>query len=237
MDIYYIGYLISGVVILICIIIALVAQSKVSRAYSKYKDMPSSIGLTGAEFAQKLMENESLALNLRSCRGHLSDHYDPSDHSINISEENYNSSSIASLAIVAHEFGHAQQDDQEYFPYKVRQFVVKTSNLVSSLFLPLLIIGILLQLFWIALGGAIIIYLSVALYAVSVIASIATLPVEFNASSRAKKMLDSFGIDKSQQKGVDSVLNAAAMTYVASLLVSMAYLLRYIFLLLAIRRD
>ena len=119
----------------------------------------------------------------------------------------------------------------------MRQVVVKTSNLVSSLFLPLLIIGILLQLFWIALGGAIIIYLSVALYAVSVIASLATLPVEFNASSRAKKMLDSFGIDKSQQKGVDSVLNAAAMTYVASLLVSMAYLLRYIFLLLAIRRD
>lgn len=237
MNIYYIGYLISGIVIIICIIIALVAQSKVSQAYSKYKDMPSSIGLTGAEFAQKLMEKENLALNLRSCHGYLSDHYDPRDHSINISEENYNSSSIASLAIVAHEFGHAQQDDQEYAPYKIRQVVVKTSNFISSLFLPLILIGIFLQLFWFALGGAIIIYVSVGLYAVSVIASLATLPVEFNASNRAKKMMDSFGIDNSQQKGVDSVLNAAAMTYVASLLVSMAYLLRYIFLLLAIRRD
>lgn len=235
---FYIGYIVSGVIILIAIIISLVMQVKVNSAFDKYKDVPSSLDMTGAELAQKLADKAGICVAVRSCAGKLTDHYNPKDRSLNISEANFNSRSIASHAVVAHEFGHALQDANSYAPLKVRQVVVKISNIVSSLLMPLLLIGILLQLFWIAGAGNIIIYVSVGIYAVSVIAGLVTLPVEFNASSRAKKILVEMGSTSDEEvKGTDRVLNAAAMTYVASLFVSLAYFLRFLFLLLAMRDN
>lgn len=230
---YYIGYIVSGIVIIISIIIALVAQSKVNSAYEEYKDKLSSLDMTGAQLAEKLSIDNSLNLMVRSCGGRLTDHYDPTDRSINISQENYNSKSIASQAIVAHECGHALQHAENYVPYKIRQAVVKASNLVSKMLMPLLIVGILLQIFLLGIAGSLVIYISVALYAVAVIANLVTLPVEVNASSRAKNMLVKLGCTSdSEVQATDKVLNAAALTYVASLLVSMAYFLRFLFLLL-----
>lgn len=234
---YYIGYLISGIVIIIAIFISLFAQTKVNGAFNKYKDVPSSLGMTGAELAEKMARENNLDIVVRMCSGHLTDHYNPKDKSLNISEANYHGTSVSAHAIVAHEFGHAMQDAKNYAPLKIRQFVIKTSNFVSKLLMPLLILGILLQIFlFSSIAGSLVIYISVALYGVSVIASLVTLPVEYNASSRAKKILIGMGsVSEDEVKGTDDVLNAAALTYVASLLLSLAYFLRFLFLLLAIR--
>lgn len=235
---YYLGYILSGVAIIISIIIALVAQAKVNNAFNKYKDVPSSLNMTGRELAEKLSQDNNLGLTVRECQGSLTDHYDPRDKSTNISQSNFNNNSIASQAIVAHEFGHAMQDAEGYAPYKVRQVVVKVSNLVSRMLMPLLIIGILLQVFLMGIAGSLVIYISVAIYAVAVIANLVTLPVEINASSRAKDMLVRIGAGSDEEvQATDKVLNAAALTYVASLMVSLAYFLRFLFLLLMWRRD
>ena len=220
---YYLGYILSGVAIIISVIIALVAQVKVNNAFNKYKDVPSSLNMTGRELAEKLSQDNNLGLTVRECQGSLTDHYDPRDKSINISQSNFNNNSIASQAIVAHEFGHAMQDAEGYAPYKVRQVVVKVSNLVSRMLMPLLIIGILLQVFLMGIAGSLVIYISVAIYAVAVIANLVTLPVEINASSRAKDMLVRIGAGSDEEvQATDKVLNAAALTYVASLMVSLA---------------
>lgn len=235
---YYLGYILSGVAIIISVIIALVAQVKVNNAFNKYKDVPSSLNMTGRELAEKLSQDNNLGLIVRECQGSLTDHYDPRDKSINISQSNFNNNSIASQAIVAHEFGHAMQDAEGYAPYKVRQVVVKVSNLVSRMLMPLLIIGILLQVFLMGIAGSLVIYISVAIYAVAVIANLVTLPVEINASSRAKDMLVRIGAGSDEEvQATDKVLNAAALTYVASLMVSLAYFLRFLFLLLMWQRD
>ena len=239
MNAYYIGYIIAGFVLLLSIIVAFVAQVKVNNAYDKYKEMPSSLDMTGAELAEKLSSDRDLNLMVRMCNGKLSDHYDPRDRSINISQENYNSKSIAAHAIIAHEFGHALQREENYAPYKTRQVVVKVSNIASRFLMPLLIVGFLLQFLLLSIAGSIVIYISVLLYAVAVIANLVTLPVEINASSRAKDLLVELGCSSDEEvKATDKVLNAAALTYVASLLVSMAYFLRFLFLMLMLtKRD
>lgn len=235
---FYIGYIISGIIILIAIIVSLVMEVKVNSAYDKYRNVGSSLDLTGAELAEKMAQESGITIVVRKCNGKLTDHYNPKDKSLNISESNFNSKSISAQSVVAHEFGHALQDANGYAPLKIRQAVIKISNFVSGLLIPLLLIGVLLQLFWIAGAGSIIIYVSVGIYAISVIASLVTLPVEFNASSRAKKILYQMGCTSDEEvRGTDKVLNAAAMTYVASLFVSLAYFLRFLMLLLAMRDN
>lgn len=235
---YIIGYCVSGFVILFAIIIALVAQQKVSSAYDAYRDVPSSISLTGAQLAERLARESNLNISVKMCRGKLTDHYNPKDRSINISEGNFSSNSIAAQSIVAHEFGHALQHAQGYGLYKLRQAVVKVSNFVSGMLLPLLIVGILLEIFLMSNAGNIVIYLSIAIYGVSVIANLATLPVEVNASSRAKELLFKMGCTSEEEVyATDKMLNAAALTYVASLLVSLAYFLRFLFFLLSVTRN
>lgn len=237
---FYIGYIVCGAVIFLAIITALIAQIKVNSAFNKYKDYTSSLDLTGAQLAEELAMKNGISLNINCVNGTLSDHYDPRDKSINISQENYHSKSIASQAIVAHEFGHALQDQQDYFPFKVRQGVVKVSNIVSKLLLPMIIIGLILEFFIFVGGGVgnIVIYVYVGIYAISVIVNLVTLPVEFNASSRAKKLLAEMGANSHNEiVATDKLLNAAAMTYVASLLVSLAYLLRILYILRFLKRD
>lgn len=240
MDLYVLGYIISGFLILLAIIMSLVCEVKVNNAYNHFKEVDSSLDMTGAEFARKLAHENNLDLTIRMCEGKLSDHYNPKDKSLNISKENYYGRSIASHSIVAHEFGHALQDAKNYKPLKVRQAVIKISNFTSTLFLPILLIGIFLELFlMIPNVGNIIIFSMVGIYGISVIASLVTLPVEYNASKRAKKILQNNEYFKEEEmRGVDAVLNSAALTYVASLFLSLAYFLRIIFRLLIIfRRD
>ena len=147
---YYIGYMICGVVILIAFIVSLVVQNKVNKTYEQFKKETSSLDLTGAELAEKMAKEHGVGVNIKMCQGKLSDHYNPKDRSINISEENYNSKSISAQAIVAHEFGHALQHAQNYKAYHVRQAVVRVSNFVSGLLLPMIILGLILELVFFA---------------------------------------------------------------------------------------
>lgn len=235
---FYLGYVICSIAILLAVIVAMIAQVKVNGAFNKYKETLSSLDLTGEDLAEKLSFENGVGVNIKLCNGTLTDHYDPRDKSINISQSNFYSKSIASQAIVAHEFGHALQDAEDYFPYKVRQGVVKASNIISRLLLPMILIGLLFELFFFAGVGNIIIYVYVGIYSIAVISNLATLPVEYNASSRAKKLLYQMGCNTNEEvQATDQLLNAAAMTYVASLLVSVAYLARILFILFASRRD
>ena len=134
MDWATIIYYVSGFLIFVVIIIALVAQSSVQSAYSKYSQMPSSLNLTGGQLAEKLCAQNNMLLQINTVGGSLSDHYNSKDKSLNISQANYNSSSVAALAVVAHEFGHALQDEQGYAPLKIRQIAVKVSNAASRFF-------------------------------------------------------------------------------------------------------
>ncbi len=234
---YYLGYIICGFVIIIAIIIAGCAQVKVSSSFNEYKDKTSSLDLTGSQLAQRLADKYGLNINICMIQGRLTDNYNSQTKTLSISQENYDSKSIAAQSIVAHEFGHALQDAKSYKPLYVRQLIVKASNFISSLLLPMIILGVIMELFLFA-GGYIIVYAYVAIYAVSVIASLVTLPVEFNASSRAKILLQEEGCTSEEEKrATNKLLGAAAMTYVAGLLVSLAYFLRLLFLLLAIIKD
>lgn len=235
---YYLGYYICGIVILIAFIVSLIVQTKVNKTYEKFKNQSSTIDLTGEELARRLCLENGLSLSVKMCRGKLSDHYNPKDRSINISEENYSSSSISAQSIVAHEFGHALQHAEHYGAFKLRQVVVKLSNFISGLLFPMIILGLILELVFFATAGRIIIYIMCGVYGLSVLAGLITLPVEFNASSRAKKLLYKMGaVEDEEVKATSALLNAAAMTYIASLFVTLAYFLRIIFLFLATRRD
>ncbi len=231
-----IEYIIASSLLLIAFIIALVAEIKVERTYNKYSHVETKSGLTGGELAQKIIDSAGLNVKVNVIKGRLTDNYDSSKGELNISSENYNSNSISALGVVAHECGHALQDAKDYKPLRIRHSVIKTTNIVSKFLFPLLIIGLIFDLMYIGgVTGLVFIWTAVCFYALSVIANLATLPVELNASSRALKMLKGFEVmDESEIKKSRKVLSAAALTYLASLLISLAYFLR--FLLFALSR-
>ena len=169
--------------------------------------------------------------------GRLTDHYHPAKKQVNLSQSTYGSASVASVAVAAHEIGHVMQKQKGYVPYKLRTALVPAVNIGSRLALPLILIGILLDVFLYATGsmaGQIVMYVGIGLYSLSTLFMLVTLPVEFNASRRAKKMLVSEGIlTREELDGASKVLSAAAMTYVASMLISLVYFLRMLFIVLA----
>lgn len=242
MSIEYIGYMIAGIIILIAIIVAIVAQSKVNSTYKEYSDVPAKSGITGRQLAEMILNGTGNKATLRGIRGNLTDNYNPVNKTVNISEVNINSSSIAGLGVVAHEMGHYLQHQSNYAPFKARQIIIKISNFVSGMFLPLLIIGLILNIVFAAttgFAGNFIIWLAVGMYGISTVANLATLSVEKDASRRALKMLQGMNIlDEVETAQTKKVLDAAALTYVAALLVSLGYFLRFLFYALMItRRD
>lgn len=232
-------YIIAGVLLFVSIIVAVVAEVKVKSTYSKFSDVVVQSGITGRELAQKIAEKEGLNVEIKECAGTLTDHYNPTNKSINISRGNFDKSSISALGVVAHEMGHAIQDKKNYGPYKIRQFVVKTSNAISGMLLPLLIVGLILNLMFIGgIVGMVFIYVAVGFYALAVLTNLATLPVEINASNRAIQTLREMNVmDEIELDNAKKVLSAAALTYLASLLVSIAYFLRFLAFALMARRD
>src|SRR5687767_12958285 len=205
----------------------------VRHANSKWSQIRASSGLTGAQAAQRLISTGNLyGVQVQGTPGELTDHYDPRNKTLFLSQTVANVPSVAAVAIAAHELGHALQDAEEYFPMKVRSALVPAVNIGSNLGWILIIIGLVLnftQLAWIG----VIVFASGALFA------LATLPVEFNASARAKELLAQTGIIQTAEevRGVNQVLNAAALTYVAGLLTAILQLLYYVFLVGGRRRD
>ena len=240
MDIAYLMYIIGGILIIPAIIFAIVAQVKVSSAFNRYSVISSSKGMTAAQLAEKLLyENGCSHVRVeQSKHGHLSDHYDPRKKVVRLSSEVYNSNSLAAIGIAAHEVGHAIQHNTKYAPLMVRQVVIKSTSLVNKVLLPLVFFGLILAMFALVTGDALyyLIIAACALYAISFVINLITLPTEFNASARAKKLLREILYDEEEKRGVSKVLTAAAMTYVAATIISLAYLLRFLGLAMMMSR-
>ena len=207
----------------------------VRHAYSKWSQVRASSGLTGHQAAQRLISTGNLyGVQVQGTAGQLTDHYDPRNKTLFLSEGVAHSPSVAAVAISAHELGHALQDAEEYFPMRVRSMLVPAVNIGSNLGWILILIGLVLQQVNIA-------WIGVAVFSAGALFALATLPVEFNASARAKELLYATGIIQSEEerRGVNQVLNAAALTYVAGLVTAVLQLLYYVFLVggLGRRRD
>ncbi len=199
----------------------------VRHAYSKWSQIRASSGLTGHMAAQRLISTGNMyGVQVQGTAGQLTDHYDPRNKTLYLSPGVADSPSVASVAIAAHELGHAMQDAEDYLPMKIRSGLVPAVSIGSNLGWILIIIGLMLRspnLAWIG----VIVFSGGALFA------LATLPVEFNASARAKELLYSTGIIQTEEerRGVNQVLNAAALTYVAGLVTAVMQLLYYVFLI------
>jgi len=214
--------------ILPALILMMIVQFYVKSAYNKWSKVRSRIGMTGAEAAERLINTGGLyGLRVDRIRGTMTDHYDPKHKVLRLSEGVYSSDSVAALAIAAHELGHAMQDKEGYFPLQLRSALVPAVNIGSYLGWILIIIGMLLRITSIA-------WLGVLVFSAGTIFALATLPVELNASSRAKELLLQSGIivSREEMKGVNSVLNAAAWTYVAALVTAVMQLLYWATLVL-----
>ena len=212
-DYTYFIYILPG------LILALYAQAKISSAYEKYSKIGSSTNLSGAEVAREILDRNGLNyVKINMVDGKLSDHYDPRDKTLNLSRDVYYKNSIASVSIAAHEVGHAIQDSVEYVPLKVRAALVPLANLGTQLSFFLIILGFFFSVFFTKLG--------IALFFFAVLFQIVTLPVEFNASNRAKIELANGIISDEDLRGTREVLNAAALTYVASTIVAIGQFLR-----------
>ena len=213
-------------------LIMLGTQIYVNSTYRKWSKVASLSRMNGAQAAQSLIRREGLNnVEIEAVRGKLSDHYDPRSKVLRLSEAVYGQASVASLAIAAHELGHALQDDQGYFPLRLRALMVPAVNIGSYMGWIFIILGLLLNITGLAWVG-------VAVFGLGALFALATIPVEFNASSRAKQMLAESGIimGEEEQRGVNAVLNAAALTYVAALFTAVMQLLYYVSLVSGRRR-
>jgi Zn-dependent membrane protease YugP len=198
----------------------------VRHAYSKWSQVRASSGLTGHQAAQRLISTGNLyGVQVQGTAGQLTDHYDPRNKTLFLSHGVADSPSVAAVAIAAHELGHAMQDAEDYFPMRIRSMLVPAVNIGSNLGWILIMIGLLLRITNIA-------WLGVLVFSAGALFALATLPVEFNASARAKELLYATGIIQSEEErgGVNQVLNAAALTYVAGLVTAILQLLYYVLL-------
>ena len=213
-------------------LIALLAQLNVSSTFNRYSRVACRRGLTGAQAAEEVLRAHGVyGVRIERVAGKLSDHYDPRSNVIRLSDAVYGSNSIAAVGVAAHEAGHAVQYAQEYGPIKIRGAIIPVCNFSSQISILLIVLGF-------ALYSRPLFAVGVVLFAVVTVFQIVTLPVEFDASRRAIRSLDSTHLlDDQELRGAKKVLGAAAMTYVAALLVSIAQLLRFVLAFNSRRRD
>lgn len=211
----------------ILLIIPIWAQSKVKNAYKKYSQIRNSSGMTGAQVARKILDENGLYdVKIEEVKGVLSDHYDPREKVVRLSTDNYHGYSMAAAAVAAHEVGHAQQDAEEYAFLKFRSALVPLASFGSRGAIYIIIIGFILSLPSLQLFGII-------FMAAAVLFQLVTLPVEFDASSRAMDQLVGTGIImNNEERETKKVLDAAALTYVAAALVAVMELMRFVFMFL-----
>lgn len=216
-DYYYI------ILVIPAMILAIIAQAKVKSTYAKYAKIGNSRSITGAYAAQAVLTHYGIRdVRIEQVSGKLSDHYDPKAKVIRLSSEVYSGTSIAAVGIACHEAGHAAQHAENYVPIKVRNSLVPVCNIGSTLGIPLALIGF-------ALGFEPLVTVGLVLYAAISVFHLVTLPVEFNASRRAISVIDATNLLYDDETGgAKKVLKAAAMTYVASTIVALANLLRFV---------
>ncbi len=219
-------------IVLPALILSVWAQFKVKSTYEKFSKTPTKRGMTGASAARRILDQNGLGhVQIEHIRGNLNDHFDPKANVIRLSDAVHDSTSAAAIGVAAHEAGHAVQYAQRYAPMKFRALIIPTTRVGSVLAVPLFFIGLIFASDYLMLAG-IVLYSTIALF------QLATLPVEFNASSRAMKVLTSSGmLTQDEQSAARQVLTAAAMTYVAALVSSLLTLLRLIVLAGGRRRN
>ena len=226
-------YLVFFGLMIFCAILCASASAKVNSAYRAYGSMPNSSRMTGYDTAVRMLRRNGVNdITVGRVRGTLTDHYHPAKKVVNLSESVYGDASIASVAVAAHEIGHVMKKKKGYIFYKLRTVLVPITNIGSRLALPLVLVGLVLDVF-VGLNqnsdtGYYLALLGVALYGLSTVFAFVTLPVELNASKRAKRMLLEMGILREEEiPYADKMLDAAAKTYVASMLTSLVYFLRF----------
>ncbi len=223
------GYLIY---IALLMIIPLWAQSKVKSTYKKYSQVATSSYMTGAQVAGKILDDNGIFdVQVEETRGTLSDHYDPRKKVVRLSTDNYHGHSMAASAIAAHEVGHAIQDAESYAFLRFRHSLFPLANLGSNLSFILIIAGAIM-------GMMNLVFVGIVFMSFAVLFQLVTLPVEFNASSRAMGQLVSSGIIRNnEERKTKKVLNAAALTYVAAAMVAVAELIRFILMFVVSNED
>ena len=216
-------YLMDMVFYIVIILIPIIAQINISTSYGKYKKLGNSKKISGFEVARKILDANGLDdIYVVETSGNLTDHYDPSRKVIKLSRDIFKGESIAAMAVAAHECGHAIQDKENYTFMRIRSFLVPVVNLVSSFSWIVIFIGLLTEYFQIF-------YIGIALISVGLLFQLITLPVEFDASKRAKKELEKLKISNNEESiGVKKMLTAAALTYVAGVLTSVLEIIRLI---------
>lgn len=205
--------------------IALWAQFKVNHTFSKYNEYYSSSGQTASSIARRILdENGLFDIRIERVSGRLSDHYDPKSRVIRLSDSVYDSTSVGAIGVAAHEVGHAIQYKEGYLPIKLRSALIPITTIGSNLSIPLAILGIIM-------GVPLLTDIGIILFLAVVAFQLVTLPVEFNASNRAVKTLrEGYMLNEDELYGTKKVLTAAALTYVAALIVAIANLLRLVLL-------
>ena len=216
-DTYYLFLVIPAV------LIALWAQINVSPTFRKYNNVRNVKGVTADEVARRILDDNGLYnVQIKRVSGNLSDHYDPRSNVVRLSDSTYGNSSVGAIGVAAHEVGHAIQHATGYLPIKIRQAIIPVTQIGSSIAIPLAILGIIMS--W-----NVLVTIGILLFSAVVLFQLVTLPVEFNASSRAMKTLETQSIlEGGELVGAKRVLRAAALTYVAALIVAIANLVRLI---------
>ena len=225
-DIYYL------ILIVPALLFGLWAQSQVNTNFQKYSKIGTMRGMTGAQAAEYILQQNGIYdVEVRHISGHLSDNFNPKNKTINLSDSVYNSTSIAAIGVAAHEAGHAVQHAVNYKPIRIREMIIPVTQIGSWLYLPIIFVGFLFS-------SQYLVNLGIILFSTLAIFLLVTLPVEFNASESAITTLSQSGILYGEEiDGAKKVLKAAALTYVAALVSSLAQLLRLIILFGGRRRD
>ena len=229
------GYLLYIIISLPALLLGLWAQTKIKTSFAKYSRVRTTTGMTGAEVARRMLDQNGLSnVRIEQVAGNLTDHYDPGKKVLRLSQGVYNSPSIAAAGVAAHESGHAVQDKEKYGPLKIRSIMVPSVQIGSWLGPIIFIIGLMLN----TQSGYTNPVVGLILFSATAIFALVTLPVEFNASQRAKEWLSSSGIIyNSEMEGVHKVLDSAALTYVAAAAQSISTILYYALLLTGRSRD
>ena len=212
--------------VIIGAVLCIVAQFRVSATFARYQKIRSGSGMTGAQAAQRILALSGINdVRVERIGGKLTDHYDPSSKVLRLSDSTYASTSIAAIGVAAHECGHALQHNKGYAPLQIRTALVPAANIGSKLGLPIILLGVLFGM------NQLFIQIGIWVFALAVLFQLVTLPVEFNASSRAVAKIEQYGLlGAEENRGVKKVLTAAAMTYVAAAASAILQLLRLVLL-------
>ncbi len=214
------------------LILGIYAQIKLTSTYNKYIEVGIESGISGAEAAREILDRAGLEqMPVEEVEGHLTDHYDPLKKALFLSSDNYNGRSLAAVGVAAHEAGHALQHKAAYAPLQIRMALVPITNFASQAAFWLFLLGMFINFAKLATLG-------IVVYGIITLFQVVTLPVEFNASSRAKEQLVRLGlVHDRERQAISKVLNAAALTYVAAMVTSLFYLLQFILIARGSDRD